>query len=194
MPIWRSSTVEIQRGIVIPLIIFVFAGSYLFNSVDNFRIDRNGSIFNLIISVFFFIFLLGRLYGEIFISKDFVEITKEGIIFRETPAFGMGWLPRNVSVTFDAIGSVDMIQVSTFFHPERKSDALLLRLKSSKQMILGSKLSKDQQLKILLGLKGSVTFSNAIRHLLGTDTEIKDTIQQAMSFAKGIWNKMQENK
>ena len=194
MPIWRSTSENFQRGIIIPFLLFILSGSYLYNSVIIFEARDNGSIFNLIVSTFFLIYLLGRLYGEFTVSKDFVEITHEGIVFRETPAFGMGWLPKNAIITFGAIESVDMIRVSSFFRPEKKSSALLLRLKSSKQMIFGSKLAEDHQLKILMAMKGSVTFSNAIKKLLGPDTEVKDTIQQAMKFAKGFWNKMQEDK
>lgn len=190
---WQSEGNDIQRAILLPVLLLMVVSFFLYNAIIYFTINNFVSVFNLILATFIEIYLIGRIYGEMNVQKDYVEVTQEGINFRETPGFGMGWLPRNGMITFDAVGHVDLIEIQSFLQPEKKSKAILLRTKSNKRLIIASKLGEEQKINILLALRGSVTLSSAIQKILGSNPEVGDTIKQVADFAKNVWKRYKEN-
>ncbi|MCY3410580.1 MAG: hypothetical protein INQ03_02980 [Candidatus Heimdallarchaeota archaeon] len=187
MPRWQSESQEFRPSILIPATLFLLTIYFLLATIEAFDVARFSSIFNFVLSISLLVYFAGRLYGEFTINKDYIEVTSEGIRFRETPGVSFGWIPKNVFLSFDSIERVDLIEIKFFFQPERKFPALLIISKAGKEFILGSKLSREQQVNVLIALRGSVTFSSAIHKLLEISPEMGDTLKSAVNLAKGIW-------
>jgi hypothetical protein len=132
------------------------------------------------------------LYGEFYKENDYIEISRDGVKFRETPTFGVGWLPINQQIPFDEIRIADMVEVSSTFSPKKKRLAILLWPKNKKQIIIGSQLSKDQLVKISLALKGTVVLSKSLEKILGLDLGAK--FSDVVDGARNIWEKYQDQR
>ncbi len=194
MPHWKTSE-HSKNNILITLLIMIVSIIFLYMTFLNFDKNDMVSFFTVLLSSIFLIYISGRLYGEVTANNDFVEITKEGIVYRETPGFGLGWLPYAGKIDFNVIGDVDLIEIQTFLGFERKYNAILIRTKlSGKNIIIGSKLAPEHLMEALLAMKGSVLFSNKINRILGDHPEVGDTLKQVADIAKGLWNRFQERK
>lgn len=142
-------------------------------------------------SIIFVTYLCGRIYGELNAHKDFINISKQGIDFRETPGLAQGWLPVGKSLKFDQVKSVDIVQIKNVFNPDSENMAIYLMPTEGKAVVMGSKLDKDQIMKVGLALKGSVAISNTLQRLIGAEGQVKDVVDSA----KQMWNqfKSKEN-
>ena len=132
----------------------------------------------------FVIYLVGRIYGELNTHKDFITISSEGIQYRETPSFQMGWLPANRSYNFDQIRSVDMVSAKKLFNPDAETFGILLHFHQGRSQLIGTRLEQKQLMEIAFAMKGSVMLTGSLKRILGDDVTLKDVVDTA----KGIWN------
>lgn len=188
----RYEAIDVEKELQpIQLIIYVSSAVFLGLSTFNF-INNSSSILSaiyFIVAVLFFTYTLGRIYGYSTLERDFIQITKEKISFRSTPAFGMGWLPESGKYLFADIEKADLVQLTNYQNQGKKKMALQLRLLTGREIIIGNNLSDDQIIKIGLALKGTVTLSNALKSFLGsTNEQLGDQIQDIVSKGKAIWN------
>ncbi|MCE7735315.1 MAG: hypothetical protein GPJ54_10590 [Candidatus Heimdallarchaeota archaeon] len=190
LPQWNP--INYQRKLILPLIFQSLALFFLFLAISSF-LDSAGlvQLFNLITSVMFVIYIAGRIYGEINAHKDFINISKQGIDYRETPGVAQGWLPVSRLLAFDQVKSIDVIKIKNLFNPESENMAIYMLPVSGKAKVIGSKLDNDQIMKVGFALKGSVAISNTLQRFLGEDSQVKDAIDTA----KQMWNsfKSKEN-
>ncbi len=191
MPRWDADPITIEKQIWPGTLLSIAALLFVILAIKQYLTSQVVLllIINLLISFSLLIYSLGRLYGEITKDRDFIEITADGITYRSTPAFGFGWIPRVNMIKFSEISKVDMIQISSYLQPEKKSNALLLQLKTGKDLIIGTHLNEEQLMGVLLSLKGSVVFSNAIKRLFGDEVNVDDTIKNLVKNAKDLWNR-----
>jgi hypothetical protein len=139
------------------------------------------------------VYVVGRLYGELQVKKDFVEISSETVKFRSTPPFGNGWLPKTKEFSFDEIGKIDIIEIEPFYDPNNTRLSLALYTKNNKAYYFGNNLQEEQIIKIGLTLKGTVTLSRTLSSFLGTTTdEVGDQIKDIINVGKSLWNAFQK--
>jgi hypothetical protein len=192
---WTPDPDQIIHNFLSLGILFIISSIFCFFSFG--RLMQNSSeiliVGNAIGSLLLLIYILGRIYSDINKKQDYIELTREGISFRETPAIGNGWLPQSNKLNFDELKSVDVVELSPLWNPNKKSTALLLWPKNQKQMIIGSQLTKSQQIKIGIALQGSVVLSKSLEKLMGMEN-IGPTIKDVFEGAKTIWDNYQKGK
>lgn len=183
LPEW--SPAEYQRKLILPIVFQIMGLYFLFIAITSF-LDLSGliQIMNLITSIIFVTYMAGRIYGEINAHKDFINISKQGIRFRETPGIAQGWLPVTKLIAFDQVKSIDIIKIKNVFNPESENMAIYLLPTIGKARVMGSKLDSDQIMKVGFALKGSVAISNTLQRFLGDDGQVKDVVNSA----KQMWN------
>lgn len=195
MPRWNPEANKVNKNLLVPIILLGLA-TYLFVFVViNFLSNAIGiiQILNVVGSSALIIYVSGRLYGELFKHRDYIDISSKGIIFRETPVFGAGWLPINKHVKFEDIKSADAVEVNSMFSPNKKHMAILLWPKIGKQIIIGSQLSNNQLIKIGLALRGTIVLSHSLEKILGSE-KVGKTIKDVFDGAKKFYDKYQESK
>lgn len=188
MPIWRAD--EYKKNIFYPIIFLILSLVLLFFS-SQFFLSSKGilQILSFFTSILLTIYFSGRFYGEIHSQKDFIDISTQGLRFRETPGLSVGWLPINDSIKFEEIKTTDIVQIKNIFHPNSENLAIYLIPVVGKPIILGTKLSEKQITKIGFALKGSVVISNALQRFIGEETQVKDILDTAKGIWKNITNK-----
>ncbi len=188
MPIWIAD--EYKKNIFYPIIFLILTLSLLFLSTQYFLSSKGIlPILFLFTSFLLTIYFSGRFYCEIKAHKDFIDISTQGLRFRETPGLSVGWLPINDSIKFEDIKKSDMIKIKNIFNPTRESLAIYLIPVEGKPIILGTKLNEKQIMKIGIALKGSVVISNALQRFIGDETQVKDILDTAKGIWKNITNK-----
>ena len=144
LPLWNPT--DYQRKLILPLIFLILGFIFLASTLTSFM-KTTGliQVINLVISTIFVIYLLGRIYGELNVKKDYINISKHGIEFRETPGLSQGWLPVTKSIAFDQVKSIDIIQIKNVFNSNSENMAIYLQPVKGKAIVMGSKLNKDRK-------------------------------------------------
>jgi hypothetical protein len=139
------------------------------------------------------IYSLGRIYGDLNIMKDYVEVTEDWVKYRTTPPFGTGWLPLNREISLDSISQIHIMEIEPYFHPNEKSLSLLLKTKSGSSLYFANNLSEEQIVRIALNLQGRVALSRTLERFLGTTKEeITDQFKEIVSMGKSLWKSFQQ--
>ena len=139
--------------------------------------------------------MIGRIYGEVTVRKDFFAIENDRIKFREVPSIGNSWLPISKEYMLDEIGKVDIVSVSTIFKLESKNIALKIIPKEGKYQIVGTRYSNDQLMQMGLALNGLLTLSSSLQKDLGINVEsVSEPLKQIFDQAKNIWKSIRSDK
>ncbi|OLS29270.1 MAG: hypothetical protein HeimC2_01170 [Candidatus Heimdallarchaeota archaeon LC_2] len=182
MPKWSAE--EYQTKSIYPLIFMILSLLFLSFSINSFLSSNSAIVMiTLFTSFLITIYISGRFYGELNAKKDFIDISTQGIKYRETPGLYQGWLSTNNMIRFEDVKTTDIIKIKNIFNPDHENLAIYLIPVKGRPIVLGTKLSQDQIMKVALALKGSVVISNALQRFIGDETQVKDILDKA----KGIW-------
>ncbi len=195
MPRWNADSENVSKNFLFLGLLLILTTSLAYFAIMNFFANPSKTIqvINVMGSCLLLIYVVGRFYGETYKHRDFVDLSSDGLTFRETPSFGLGWMPITRQMKFEEIKSADIVELQSFFHPDKKKTALLLWPRIGKQVIIGSHLSKSQIVKVGLALRGTVMLSNSLEKLIGLE-KVESTIRGVFEGAKKIYDKYQVSK
>ena len=185
LPTWSAD--EYEKKVSYSIIFMILSLIYLFYSIQSLLSSSEIiQVISVFTSILLTIYISGRLYGEINANKDFIDISTQGIHYRETPGISQGWLPTNNKIKFEEIKTTDIVKIKNLFRPNQENLAIYLIPEEGRPIVVGTKLSEKQIMKVGLALKGSVVVSNALQRFIGDETQVKDILDTA----KGYWNNL----
>jgi preprotein translocase subunit Sss1 len=192
LPTWKPHREELKKALLLPSILAIIVGIIwviVAISLANGNVSTL-NLMNMIVTTLFLIYVLGRLYGEFGCDKDFIEIRADGLFYRETPSFQVGWLPQQQILSFDMIRSIDLVTTKNIFTPNQEKLAILVNLQKGRSKLIGTRLNQKQLTEIAVAMKGSVMLSGTLKRILGEDVTLKDVVDTA----KDIWKSIRKPK
>ena len=184
---WKPSLEFHRANLMALLLLTILSAFFIYVSSARFFDSPNATNgFFVFSSLLLIIYSGGKFYSFRQYKEDFIEISTEGISFRQTPRFGGGWLTNQQFFTFEDVFSISIVEQRNLWSDTTKKGVLLIP-KVGKPIIIGDRYSENQIIKIGFAMQGSVKLAGPLKRLLG-NPEIGDTLKTVISTAKGIWD------
>jgi hypothetical protein len=184
----------------IPIILLVIIMTFIFilfpTILDNFTIL---SIIPILIIGVTTLLLLRLTINELKVNNDFIIITDNLIMLCITPIFGIGVAPVKLSILFEDIKHIDLLQfeyltLTNFKFKKVFNNGIYILLKNGKAHRLVSRFENKDFFEIIAHLKLRTTITDKLSKFLGLDIENlkslgKEFISLAREFSKHKNNK-----
>ena len=160
---WHPDNIYIEKfGLCLTLLIALCS---LTLAIVYFLVLSISFLTYLVISIamFLMIYSLGKLYGELTITRDFIQITDTTIEFRQVSRWSKAWLPVHEKFDFSMIEFADLLKAK-----DRGENGSSIILSSQKEkQIIGSRYSPESIGAIGLALLPYIKFTPSLKEYLG---------------------------